>query len=100
MRSTLTKIYSGFYGGVFLCLIFYYSVRHRMNHWVFLLFAFWIPQIIRNVRTGEKFALQEHFLYGVTAIRLFFPLYAFGCPQNFLEFPTNIVVCFLLIIFA
>jgi len=100
MRSTLTKIYSGFYGGIFLCLGFLYYVRHEMKHFVFLLFAFWLPQIIRNVRTGEKFALQERFLIGVSAIRLFFPLYAFGCPRNFFEFPTNYVVAMGLLIFT
>jgi len=100
MRSTLTKIYSGFYGGIFLSLAFLYYVRHQMKHFVFLLFAFWVPQIIRNVKTGEKFALQERFLYGVTAIRLFFPLYAFGCPRNFFEFPTNFLVVFGLVVFS
>jgi len=100
MRSTLTKIYSGFYGGIFLSLVFLYYIRHQMKHFVFLLFAFWVPQIIRNVKTGEKFALQERFLYGVTAIRLFFPLYAFGCPRNFSEFPTNFLVVLGLLVFT
>jgi len=100
MRSTLTKIYTGFYGGIILILLFLYSVRHQMKHFVFLLFAFWVPQIIRNVKTGERFALRQRFYYGVTAIRLFFPLYAFGCPRNFFEFPTNFLVVLGLLVFT
>lgn len=100
MRATVTKIYTGFYGGIFLCVVFLYYVRHQMKLFVFLIFAFWVPQIVRNAKTGEKFALQERFLLGVSAIRLFFPLYAFGCPRNFFEFQTNFVVVFGLIVFV
>jgi len=89
VRSTLAKIYLGFYGGMLLSLILLYYVRNRMSHVVFLLFAFWVPQIVHNIKTGDKFAVQGWFLFGVTSIRLFFPLYAYGCPNNFLEIPTD-----------
>jgi len=99
VRSTLTKIYLGFYGGVLISLIVLYLVRNRMANFVFVLFAFWVPQIAHNIKTGERLAVEGRFLFGVTAIRLFFPLYIYGCPQNFLEIPTNnTVVCGLLVL--
>jgi len=100
VRSTLTKIYFGFYGGMLLSLLLLYYVRNRMSHVVFLLFAFWVPQIIHNIKTGDKFAIQNWFLFGVTCIRLFYPLYAYGCPHNFLEIPTDNKVVFGLLVFA
>jgi len=100
VRSTLTKIYAGFYGGMLLSLLLLYYVRNRMSHVIFLLFAFWVPQIIHNIRTGDKFAIQNWFLFGVTSIRMFYPLYAYGCPHNFLEIPTDNKVVFGLLVFA
>lgn len=100
MRAALSKIYSGFYGGVSLCLIILYFLRHQMKLIVFVLFSFWAPQVIRNVVTGEKNAVKSRYLLGITAIRLFFPLYAFGCPKNFLDFPTNLVVCIGLVVWS
>jgi len=40
------------------------------------------------------------FLFGVTAIRLFFPLYGYGCPKNFLEFQTNMYMVVGLVVSA
>lgn len=100
VRSTLTKIYLGFYGGMLLSLLLLYYVRNRMSHVVFLLFAFWVPQIIHNIKTGDKLAIQNWFLFGVTSIRLFYPLYVYGCPHNFLEIPTDTKVVFGLLALA
>jgi len=71
-----------------------------MNCLIFVMFAFWVPQIIQNVKSGQKHAVQDSFLFGVTAIRLFFPLYVFGCPNNFLEFETNMYMVVGLMLFA
>lgn len=100
VRSTITKIYLCFYGGVFISLLFLYSLRNRMNQVVFLLFAFWVPQIVHNIKTGDKFAVLGRFLFGLTAIRLFFPLYFYGFPLNFLEMPTNTTVVVGLLVLA
>jgi len=89
VRSTITKIYLVFFGGALVSLLLLYYVRNRMSHVVYLLFAFWVPQIVHNIKTGDKFAVHGWFLFGVTSIRLFFPLYAYGCPNNFLEMPTD-----------
>jgi len=36
----------------------------------------------------------------MTAIRLFFPLYVFGCPNNFIEFQTNIHIVVGIVVLA
>jgi len=44
--------------------------------------------------------VHDSFLFGVTAIRLFFPLYVFGCPTNFLEFQTNMYMVIGLVVLS
>jgi len=100
MRSTLTKVYSCFYGGIFCSLVIFYYLKHWMKYLVFLQFSFWIPQIVQNVLSGQRFAVQDRYLYGITATRLFFPLYAFGCPENFFELQTNYFVVAGLLVFC
>ena len=51
---------------------------------VFGLYSFWVPQIVYNVMSGDRRAYQINYLVTMTATRLFFPLYFFGCPANLL----------------
>jgi len=44
-----------------------------MTNVVFVLFAFWVPQIVHNIKTGERLAVDGHFLFGVTAFDCFSP---------------------------
>ncbi|RKP34677.1 hypothetical protein BJ085DRAFT_588, partial [Dimargaris cristalligena] len=47
-----------------------------------VLFSFWIPQIIRNAQRGSSHALSPRYLWGITATRLAYPLYALGCSES------------------
>ncbi|KAJ9477851.1 Transmembrane E3 ubiquitin-protein ligase 1 [Pseudozyma hubeiensis] len=49
-----------------------------------ILYSFWIPQIHRNVQRGTRKAILKRTVIGLTATRLFVPLYILLCPDNVL----------------
>ncbi|KAJ2642927.1 hypothetical protein GGF44_001419 [Coemansia sp. RSA 1694] len=44
--------------------------------------AYWVPQIWRNVKRDTRCGLRWDYVVGTTAVRLFFPLYAFAYADN------------------
>lgn len=52
---------------------------------VFLLYSFFIPQIVHCVRTDCRQPLQPLYVVGMSITRLALPLYLFSCPQNLLR---------------
>ncbi|KAJ2749480.1 hypothetical protein GGI19_005639 [Coemansia pectinata] len=44
--------------------------------------AYWVPQIWRNVKRNTSCGLRWDYIVGTTAVRLFFPLYAFAYTNN------------------
>ena len=55
---------------------------------IFLLYSFWIPQIVYNAANNTKkpFFTSHAGTYPLlmSLTRLFIPLYIYGCPQNFI----------------
>ena len=49
---------------------------------VFLLYSFWLPQIVYSAVTGTKPSMQIPYVLGITLTRLFVPLYILGCPSS------------------
>ena len=49
---------------------------------VFLLYSFWLPQIVYSAVTGTKPSMQIPYVLGTTLTRLFVPLYILGCPNS------------------
>jgi transmembrane E3 ubiquitin-protein ligase len=49
---------------------------------IFGLYSFWVPQILYSAYSGGRKALELPYVLGMSASRLFFPLYVFGCPHN------------------
>ncbi|KAJ1930270.1 hypothetical protein IWQ60_000451 [Tieghemiomyces parasiticus] len=56
--------------------------RFTLRAFIVVLFSFWWPQIYRNVRRGSSHALDWRYIGTVSVGRLFYPLYAFGCPVS------------------
>jgi transmembrane E3 ubiquitin-protein ligase len=68
---------------------------------VFLLYSFWVPQIVHSVRTGIKKPLLDYYYIGTGLCRLYIPLYILGCPDNIFSridadfkasFPSEIIL--------
>lgn len=51
----------------------------------FTLYSPWVPQIVYSAYSGTRNALHPYYLVGMPIIRLFLPLYMFGCPNNLLN---------------
>lgn len=49
---------------------------------VFGLYSFWVPQILYSAYSGGRKPLDPTYVVGISASRLFFPLYVFACPHN------------------
>ncbi|KAJ9101236.1 hypothetical protein QFC21_003455 [Naganishia friedmannii] len=72
---------------IILFLLFSGIVPRATPIFLCALYSFWVPQIWRNARRGNRKALQWRFVIGQSLARLALPLYAFACPDNvfFLE---------------
>ncbi len=82
MRRELGKIYSRFYCSLILFVAFVYHMWDFSGLLLMLVYSFWIPQIFTNAYYDSKKPLTDHYMYGISLSRLFFPLYFYGCPNN------------------
>ena len=82
MRRELGKIYSRFYCSLILFVAFVYHMWDFSGILVLLVYSFWVPQIFTNAYYDSKKPLTDHYMYGMSISRLFFPLYFYGCPNN------------------
>lgn len=99
MRRELSVLYSRFYGVLLGGIIIMYELHTFLRFILFLLYSFWIPQIITNVVRDTRKPLHPHYIVGMTITRLAIPLYAFGCPKNFMRVEIDIHWCICLAIF-
>ncbi|KAI9919123.1 hypothetical protein PsorP6_012015 [Peronosclerospora sorghi] len=103
LRRELTTLYSRFYLSLLAGLCFFYNFSSHLPVLVFLCYSFWVPQIVHNVHREVRNPFDHWYLYGISALRLFLPLYFYGCPDNFLvAFPMlesriNAHFCYLVV---
>lgn len=95
-------IYAYFYfadgillGGIFIL----YEMQNFLRPVLFILYSFWIPQIISNVIRDTRKPLHPYYIVGMTVTRLAVPLYVFGCPSNFLRIEVDYYWCIYLGVF-
>lgn len=67
---------------------------------MFLLYTFWLPQIVYCVRTDSRQPLRPLYVVGMSAARLALPLYLYGCPSNLLRVAPSPGVCIGLTLFV
>jgi hypothetical protein len=64
-----------------------------MKYLVFLVYSFWVPQIVYCARHDARQPLRPVYVIGITLTRLALPLYMFGCPRNILHVAPQPWVC-------
>jgi hypothetical protein len=64
-----------------------------MKYLVFLMYSFWVPQIVYCARHDARQPLRPVYIIGITLTRLALPLYVFGCPRNILRVAPAPWVC-------
>ncbi|KAG0555929.1 hypothetical protein M758_11G012300 [Ceratodon purpureus] len=93
MRRELSVLYSRFYGFLLGGILIMYELHNMLRYILLFFYSFWIPQIVANVVRDSRKPLHPHYIVGITVTRLAIPLYAFGCPHNFMRIETNLGWC-------
>ncbi|KAH0454772.1 hypothetical protein IEQ34_016696 [Dendrobium chrysotoxum] len=99
MRRELSVLYSRFYGILLGGILVMYEFHSFLRPILFIMYSFWIPQIINNVIRDTRKPLHPHYILGMSATRLAIPLYIFGCPSNFMRIEVDRGWCISLCIF-
>ncbi|EEF44406.1 transmembrane E3 ubiquitin-protein ligase FLY2 [Ricinus communis] len=99
MRRELSVLYSRFYGILLGGILVMYEFHNFLRPILFLMYSFWIPQIITNVIRDSRKPLHPHYILGMTITRLAIPLYIFGCPNNFMRIEPDKSWCMCLSVF-
>ncbi|XP_006853553.3 DSC E3 ubiquitin ligase complex subunit 1 isoform X1 [Amborella trichopoda] len=89
MRRELSILYSRFYGILLGGIIIMYELHSFLRPILLAMYSFWIPQIIFNVIRDTRKPLHPHYILGMTFTRLAIPMYAFGCPSNFMRIEVD-----------
>jgi len=76
-----------------------YELHAFLRPILFMMYSFWIPQIITNVIRDTRKPLHPHYILGMTVTRLTIPLYLFGCPSNFMPIEVDKSWCISLGVF-
>mmetsp|Transcript_12111 Transcript_12111/g.34059 ORF Transcript_12111/g.34059 Transcript_12111/m.34059 type:complete len:656 (+) Transcript_12111:510-2477(+) len=92
-RRELSIVYTRFYGALLMVIFFAYQLQRWLQNIIFLLYSFWIPQILHCVRADVRQPLRPMYILGISATRLALPLYLFGCPKNMLRISANPALC-------
>lgn len=88
LRKRLTSFYIQFYLGLFLYLTLTYFFAY--DWWMILLRnLLLLPQIVHNVRLGQKPHFNVYYLFGYIGSRLLVPLYERACPENRFKLSPN-----------
>lgn len=79
VRQQLGRLYCKFYLVLFLGVALPFFIR--LDWLIFLFHCTWIPQIVHLVMSDTKGAFVKGFVPGISALRLVYALYFFGCPS-------------------
>jgi len=86
-RATFQRQQVYFYSRMYLCvfalLFLLWKFSSFRKFFFFVVLSFWVPQIISNMVRETPDPFHNMCLLGMTASRLFTPLYIYGCPDNF-----------------
>lgn len=99
MRRELSVLYSRFYGILLGGILLMYELHNFLRPLLFLMYSFWIPQIVTNVIRDTRKPLHPQYILGMTATRIAIPLYIFGCPNNFMRIEPDKKWCIAVTVF-
>jgi uncharacterized protein YhhL (DUF1145 family) len=99
MRRELSVLYSRFYGILLGGILLMYELHNFLRPLLFLMYSFWIPQIVTNVIRDTRKPLHPQYILGMTATRVAIPLYIFGCPSNFMRIEPDKKWCIAVTVF-
>lgn len=83
LRRQASALYTKYYGVLFIGIVIVYQFSFLFKFVLMLLYSFYIPQIILNIRKNAPKALHPVYVIGTAVTRLIVPVYFYGCPHNF-----------------
>lgn len=85
VRQELSRVYAQFYGALVGGLILIFIASDYLDFVALLMQAYWLPQIIHDVRHGSKNSFTHFFIFSITATRSLQFLYLWGCPAGIFD---------------
>ena len=75
LRRELATVHAHFYVALAVVLLVLYASRDEPSLILLAASSYWVPQIIRNVKTNAREPVCDHYLYGMAISRLLLPAY-------------------------
>ena len=100
LRADLSAVYSRFYAAFIFGLLLMYWTADKFIVFLLVMNSYWIPQIVRNAYLNQRQVMEPSFIIATSYLRLIIPLYAFGCPSNFMHLRPNYAYCIALVIWT
>jgi len=94
LRREFSLFYLRFYTFLVGGFVLLYYMNHLFYLFLFVMYSFWVPQIISNATRSSRRPLLWQYVLGMSVTRLAIPLYFYACPQNFIPSEPNYTVSF------
>jgi len=98
MGREVGMLYARFYSLLLAGFILLYFLNGLFIVFLFLMYSFFVPQIMWNAYRGTAKALLPQYVLAVAVSRAFIPLYFFGCPVNFIHAEPDFTASIYLVI--
>ncbi|CAE8637803.1 unnamed protein product [Polarella glacialis] len=82
VRQELSRVYAWFYGALIGGLVFIFYAMEYLDFIAIVMQAYWIPQIVHDVRHGSKNSFKLSFIISMSATRCLQFMYLWGCPEG------------------
>lgn len=82
VRRELSRFYSYFYSALIGGLVLIFNSLDYLDLIALILQAYWVPQIIYDLREGSKNAFEPRFLATISVTRCLALFYMWGCPSS------------------
>eukprot|EP01133_Synstelium_polycarpum_P007193 gene7193-8356_t len=89
LRREFSIFYLRFYTFLIGGFIIIYYMSHMFHIFLFIMYSFWVPQIVSNTRRSTRRPFLWQYVLGMSFSRLAIPLYFYGCPKNFIPSEPN-----------
>ena len=100
LRVQLGAIYSRFYAAFIVGLFIMFWLSDRFFLFILLANSYWLPQIWRIAYHNHRQALKPSYVVATSCARVVAPLYALGCPTNFMRIRPNYFHCALVVLWT
>lgn len=82
VRQELSRVYAQFYGALIGGLVFIFVASDYLDIVALAMQAYWVPQILHDVRHGSKNSFTRRFIITIAVTRTLEFLYLWGCPAG------------------